>query len=117
MKTLTTLTAVAALIAGISIASAQNPASQSPQASPSDMNKSNMPKASGSQTPATTGQSSSGSSMNKQTATGTGKFCVEVSKGGSLNCKFASMDACQKEAKAQGLNCSPNPNSGTTGAK
>lgn len=115
MKTFTTLTAVAALLAGISIASAQNPASQSPQASPSDMNKSNMPKASGSQSSDTTGQGSS--SMNKQTATGTGKFCVEISSGGSLNCKFASMQDCEKEAQPQNLKCSPNPNSGTTGAK
>jgi hypothetical protein len=115
MKTLTTLTAVAALLAGISIASAQNPASQSPQASPGDLNKSNMPKASGSQSSGTTGQGSS--TMGKQTATGTGKFCVEVSKGGSLNCKFASMADCEKEAQVQNLKCAPNPNSGTTGSK
>ena len=93
MKTLTTLTAVAALIAGMSIASAQ----MSPSGS--------------------AGSSSSGAKSGKQAATGTGKFCVETSKGGSLNCKFASMSACEKEAQAQGLKCSPNPNAGTTGAK
>ena len=87
MKTLTTLTAVAALIAGISFAAAQTTAPKSGTMSPSPH------------------------------ATGSGKFCVEVSKGGSLNCKFASMQACEKEAQAQGLKCSPNPSSGTTGSK
>jgi hypothetical protein len=55
--------------------------------------------------------------MGQQAATGSGKFCIETSAGGSLNCKFASLAACQKDAKAQNLNCVPNPNSGTTGAK
>lgn len=88
MKALTTLTAVAALIAGISVASAQ----MSP--------------------------SGSGSSMNKSAnATGSGKFCIETSKGGSLQCKYASITACEKDAQAQGLRCSPNPKTGTTGAK
>lgn len=68
MKTLTTLTAVAALIAGISIASAQ-----------SSMDKSN----------------SMGSST--ASITGTGKFCVKGTSG-ALNCEFASLSACQKAA-------------------
>lgn len=87
MKTITTLTAVAALIAGISVASAQS--SMSP---------------------------SSPSSAARQ-ATGSGKFCIEVSKGGSLQCKYASIAACEKDGQAQGLQCSPNPNLGTTGSK
>jgi hypothetical protein len=87
MKTVTTLTAVAALIAGISIASAQSMNSPSSQSG-------------------------------KPQATGSGKFCIEVSKGaGSVQCKYASMTACEKDAQAQGLQCSPNPNSGTTGSK
>lgn len=86
MKTLTVLAATVALIAGISVASAQ--------------------------------MSPSGSSMSKSTnATGSGKFCIETSKGGSLQCKYASITACQKDAQPQGLRCSPNPKSGTTGAK
>ena len=85
MKILSTLTAVAALAAGMSFASAQ----MSP---------------------------STGSGTAK--ATGNGKFCVQISKTNpSLNCKFASMEACTKEAQAQGLQCEPNPNTGTTGAK
>ena len=95
MKTLTTLTAVAALVAGLSIASAQT----------------TTPKS------GAMGSSSSSSSMGQQAATGSGKFCIETSAGGSLNCKYASLAACQKDAKAQNLNCSPNPNGGTTGAK
>ena len=99
MKTVTTLTAVAALVAGLSIASAQTTTPKSGANS------------------AAMGSSSSSSSMGRQAATGSGKFCVETSPGGSLNCKYASLAACQKDAKAQNLNCSPNPNSGTTGAK
>jgi hypothetical protein len=69
MKTLTTLTAVAALIAGISIASAQ----------------SSMDKGS------TMGSSTA-------SVTGTGKFCIKGSSG-ALNCEFASLALCQKSVK------------------
>ena len=93
--TLTNLTAMAALVAGLSIASAQTTTPQS----------------------GAMGSSSSSSSMGQQAATGSGKFCIETSAGGSLNCKYASLAACQKDASAQNLNCTPNPNSGTTGAK
>ena len=99
MKTLTTLTAVAALVAGLSIANAQTTTPKS------GANSGAM------------GSSSSRSSMGRQAATGSGKFCIETSAGGSLNCKYASLSACQKDAQAQNLNCSPNPNSATTGAK
>ena len=37
--------------------------------------------------------------------------------GGPLNCKYASLAACEKDAKAQNLNCSPNPKKSTTGSK
>jgi len=87
MKTLTTLTAVAALIAGISVASAQT----------SSMDKSNA----------------MGSSSTH--ATGTGKFCIKGAAG-ALNCQYASLAACQKAVKGSET-CSANPNIGTTGAK
>ena len=87
MKTLTTLTAVAALIAGISIAQAQGSMAQT------------------------------GSGMQAPQTTGTGAFCIATSPGGPLNCKYASMAACEKDAKAQNLNCSPNPKKSTTGSK
>ncbi len=96
MKTLTTLTAVAALITGMSIASAQ----MSPSGSSSG----------------STG-TSSGTMGGSNHATGTGKFCIETSPGGALNCKYASLAACQQAAKANNRQCAPNPNSGTTGAK
>ena len=90
MKILTTLSAVTALIAGISIASAQmSPSSSSPS-------------------------SSTGAAA--QTI-GSSPFCIATSANGSLNCKYASLAACEKDAKPQNLNCSPNPNRGTTGSK
>jgi hypothetical protein len=89
MKTLTTLTAVVTLVAGISIAQAQGTMGQ-------------------------TGSSSGG--MQLQT-TGNAAFCIATSPGGPLNCKYASLAACEKDAKPQNLNCSPNPKKSTTGSK
>ena len=83
MKTLTTLTAVAALIAGISIASAQT----------SSMDKSG-----------TMGSSS-------VQATGSGKFCIKGASG-ALNCQYASLAACQKAATG-GETCARRPSSTT----
>ena len=71
MKALTTLTAVAALIAGISIASAAD----------SSMDKSNSMGATSTH------------------ITGTSKFCIKGT-GGALNCEYASLAACQKAAKS-----------------
>ena len=90
MKTLTTLTAVAALVAGISVAQAQG-------------------------TMGKTGSSNSG--MQAPRTTGNAAFCIATSPGGALNCKYASMAACEKDAKPQNLNCSPNPKKSTTGSK
>lgn len=87
MKTLTTLTAVVALVSGISIAQAQG----------------------------TMGTSSSG--MQAPQTTGNAAFCIATSPGGPLNCKYASLAACEKDAKPQNLNCSPNPKKSTTGSK
>ena len=86
MKTFTTLTAVAALIAGISVASAQ-------------------------------GMNSPSSKYNGRDAVGNGKFCIEESKGGSLQCRYAMISACEKDGQPQGLECFPNPKSSTTGSK
>jgi hypothetical protein len=79
MKTLTTLAAVVALIAGMSIANA-----------------------------------ASSSSMGKSNITGMSKFCVKGSSG-ALNCKYASLSACQTANK--GKTCEANPKSSTTGSK
>ena len=91
MKTLTTLTAIAALIAGVSIASAQGTMGQQDK--------------------------SSGSMQKAPQTTGSAAFCISTSTSGALNCKYASLAACEKDAKPQNLNCSPNPNRGTTGSK
>ena len=68
MKTLALFAAIAAVIAGASIANAQTPAVK---------------------------------------VTGTGKFCVVGTPSGNLNCKYASLDACQKDPKKP--KCAPNP--------
>jgi hypothetical protein len=90
MKTLTAFTTVVALIAGISMAQAQG-----------TMGKSG----------------SSGSGMQPQQTTGSAAFCIATTPGGPLNCKYASLAACEKDAKPQNLNCSPNPKKSTTGSK
>jgi hypothetical protein len=115
MKTLTTLTAVAALIAGISIASAQNAGGSS--SSPSSINKgmnTGTPNAGQSGSESSTTAMKSGGTMEKQ-AMGNGKFCIETTPGGSVQCKYASLATCEKDAKPQGLRCSPK--SATTGSK
>ena len=45
---------------------------------------------------------------------GTSKYCMKT-KSGELNCKFASLSACQKGAK--GAACAANPHTSTTGSK
>lgn len=121
MKTLTTLTAVAALIAGMSIASAQNAGGPAPAgASPSNINAG---APSGTKDSAQSGNESGSTAMKgsksaQAKVTGKGKFCMTTAAGSNgLNCKFASMEACQKEAKTMRRECSPNPNMGTTGMK
>jgi hypothetical protein len=102
MKILTTLTAVAALVAGISIAAAQAPTMDRSQTSD---------KASGTQLD----MNSAGTKPGKSQVTGNAAFCINTSASGALNCKYASMAACEKDAKSQNLNCSPNPKKSTTG--
>ena len=120
MKTITTVTTIAALIAGISIASAQNaggPAGST--ASPSSINKgSNSSTAAGSQSGSENGSTAMQPGGMKGRVAGTGKFCIQVAKsGGGIECSYATLEACTKDAQARGLQCSPNPNSGTTGSK
>jgi len=96
---LTTLVATAALIGSMSIAGAQSTQGQNAPAGASNSATSSMNK--GSMT---------------QKVTGKSKFCLETSPGGALNCKFASMEACQKAGKASSQ-CVPNPKMGTTGSR
>jgi hypothetical protein len=97
MKTFTMLAAVAALVgAMITYADAQ-----------STMGGSQQPKA---------GSMSQSSSMGMQgKQTGNGKFCIEQSAGGGWDCKYASLQACEKDAKPLNRQC--HPNSSTTGSK
>ncbi len=66
----------------------------------------------------TMGGSQSSSMGQGPNAQGSAKFCITMSASNpSLNCKYASMAACEKDAKAQNLQCQPNPKSSTTGQK
>ena len=87
MKTLTTITAAVALIAGMSIANAQGAPSM--------------------------GKERSTGSNTMTRVIGKSRYCVQT-KSGTLNCKFASLSACH--SVAQGAGCVTNPNIGTTGS-
>ena len=90
MRTLTNLVAAAALIGGMTIAHAQTSQSQvAPVGSPNP----------------TMG-----------TVVGKSRFCLETSAG-TLSCKYASMNACQKAGQAGNQQCRANPNIGTTGQR
>jgi hypothetical protein len=91
-----------------------------PNASPGNINKGETPSGKmDSQSGSESGRAAmKGSGMEKSRVTGRGKFCIQVSKsGGGIECKFASMDACTKEAQPRGLQCSENPNMSTTGSR
>lgn len=63
-------------------------------------------------------QSTTQKNMNNMKTTGSAAFCAQNAKSNSMDCKFASMAACEKEnkAKGEGANCIQNPKSATTGA-
>jgi len=114
MKTITTLTAVAALLAGITVASAQ-------MDRPADNNRANATQYNSQAADPANSTRSSGAapSAGSQQAMGNAPFCITTSaSNGSLNCKYASMAACETDAKPQNYQCSPNPKKmGTTGSK
>ena len=59
-------------------------------------------------------QSSMQSGSTNMTASGSSAWCLQdAGSTSSMNCKFASKDACQKEAKPQGQ-CIQNPKPGST---
>ena len=90
MRTLTTLVAAAALIGGMTIAHAQTAQSQvAPVGSPNP----------------TMGA-----------VVGKSRYCLQNSAG-TLSCKFASMNACQKAGRAGNEQCIANPKFGTTGQR
>jgi hypothetical protein len=116
MKTLTTLTAVAALVGGLSIAQAQNSTlpGGDQKTAPEAAQQNN---AVSSKTDPSLNKKGAKTAATTKKVTGKGKFCLEQTTGGGLNCKFASMEACQKEAAPNNGQCQPNPKTGTTGAK
>ena len=103
MKTLTTMTAVAALIAGISFASAQMnntpPSGINPGAEPATASGSKATNPSG------------GAMIDKSAKlTGTGKFCLGGGQANKpWNCSYATLAACTKVAQPEGSQCSPRP--------
>jgi hypothetical protein len=81
--------AAGALISSMSIANAQNSQSQvAPVGSPNPL---------------------------MSNVVGKSKFCLQTE--GTLTCKYASMDACQKAGRARNQQCIANPNTGTTGQR
>ena len=107
MKSLTAIALAAALFAGATTASAQNATPITKVApSPSNINKSNSPgKPSGS-------EASSAAASQPARVSGTGKFC-RPKAANRLDCRYASMTACQKHNKSNNLHCVSNPNLGT----
>jgi hypothetical protein len=110
MKALTALVAIIALTGSLSIAAAQNAPTTKAPVSPNSINKGTepgTPSGAESQTTAT-GQPAR--------ISGRGKYCSEMTNS-ALNCKFASMSACEKQSKSQNLRCVANPKLGTTGSR
>jgi len=91
MKTLAAVMPILALFAGsISTASAQD--------TRPGMNRTQMPNEQG-------------------RVEGRNLYCIEISKGGGIECKYTNLATCEKDAQPEGLQCSPNPNLATTGSK
>jgi hypothetical protein len=104
-----TITA-AALLAGLTFANAQNaPTTTNP--APSSINKGALPS-----TPSGSQSQQAGASRAPAKIVGKSKFCSQSSSG-MLNCRFASMSACQKKEANSNLRCFANPSMGTVGKK
>lgn len=121
MKTLTTMTAIAALVAGISFANAQNAATPNAKTPPpSSINAGGQTgtndSKSGSQSSGSAAMKT-GNASGKMAWKGSGKFCITQTAGGlEADCKFASMQACEAEAKPKNVDCYAK-GSATTGMK
>lgn len=119
MKTLTTMTAIAALIAGISFANAQNSGNTPSNSAtpPSSINSKATDTSSSKSGAQNSGAAMKGDSAasGKMTWKGAGKFCITQSAGSlEMDCKFASIEACQTEAKPRNLACQPNAGTAST---
>ncbi len=135
MKALTTLTAVAALVAGVSVASAQMSPTVKGGAQTQNKNAAQSTTGSGTGSEHTAksatvkggaetqnknaAQSKMGSDMvnSEHKVFGKAKFCITEGRAGGLKCTYKTMASCEKAAKPKGATCSTNPSIGTTGAK
>ena len=108
MKAVTAVALAAALLTSAATASAQNTAPTTKVTpSPSNINRSNRPTVpSGAEAPAAV-------SGQHARVVGHGKFCKPTSGNGTLDCRYASMDACAKHNKSSNLKCVANPKLGT----
>jgi hypothetical protein len=108
MKALTAIAIAAALFASAMPVGAQNTAPTTKVSpSPSNINKSNRPTV-----PSGTEAPSAAANQHAQIS-GTGKFCKPRSANGRLDCRYASMSACQKHNSSNNLHCVANPKTGT----
>ena len=89
MITFTTLAVAAALIGGISVANAQQQSQVAPVGAANPL---------------------------MSNVVGKSRFCLQITPG-TLSCKYASMDVCQKAGRASDAQCIANPHFGTTGQR
>ena len=108
MKVLTGIAIAAALLTSASMTNAQNTTPTTKVGpSPSNINKSNRPTVpSGAEAP-------SAVAGRHARVVGHGKFCAPLAANGPLNCRYASMSACEKQNKSSSLHCLANPRAGT----
>ena len=110
MKKLTLIALSAALLGGMSVASAQNAPTTKHIDSPANINE-------GSPAGSTSGAESQNAAKGARGyIAGTGKFCTQMS-GGKLDCRFASLQSCKSATKSGNFKCVLNPKTGTTGSK
>jgi len=110
MKKLPIIVLSGALLAGLSVAYAQNAPTTKQVDSPANINE-------GSPATHTSGSESQNAAKKNDPGrvAGKGKYCTEMA--GKLDCRFASMKSCQSATKSSNFQCVLNPNMGTTGAK
>lgn len=114
------LTAVAVLLAGISVASAQNATTPTKKVPPpSSINAGGtITGNSGSESNRAAHGSMAPKKMQKTAYVvhGKSRFCTKAKTGKELNCKYATMAACKKIAVPGTKLCMQNPKMATTGA-
>lgn len=122
MKTFTTLTAVAALVVGMSVASAQNKAGPAPaDTSPSNLNAGTTTPGtpqSGAQSKAAVKSGAMKKAGTKNTVTGKAKFCISgKASANTWNCSYATLAACETAAKPVNETCQPKANLASAAGK